>query len=268
MKIRVRTLERSYGEQFAVGAGLTVLNNQLIKLDRIAALRYFAYSRKVLFNFIDHFNKENGIKPKSGISDAELINILNNLIFNDSKNIHFNPPDNNKEFRSLISVIQNMTFVFLLDNIKIPNKKRKALREGLEKAHSTINAVYGPLAGKKLKKNNKNLLELFSQAFPENIIAPKLSSQKTSSDELPFAGKKVDDNKCEEHTNDIKSDKTESELTLLTRKETAALFNITLPTLSTWEKSGSIPKAIRTGERVYFRKIDLEKHLEATNNSE
>jgi len=111
-------------------------------------------------------------------------------------------------------------------------------------------------------------LELFSQAFPENIIAPKLSSQKTSSDELPFAGKKVDDNKCEEHTNDIKSDKTESELTLLTRKETAALFNITLPTLSTWEKSGSIPKAIRTGGRVYFRKIDLEKHLEATNNSE
>jgi excisionase family DNA binding protein len=44
--------------------------------------------------------------------------------------------------------------------------------------------------------------------------------------------------------------------TLFTRKETAKYFNVTLPTLNAWEKSGRI-KGIRFGSRVYFRKNDL-----------
>lgn len=43
---------------------------------------------------------------------------------------------------------------------------------------------------------------------------------------------------------------------LLTRKETAEYFQVSLPTLREWEKKGDI-KPIRKGNRVYFRESEL-----------
>jgi excisionase family DNA binding protein len=45
---------------------------------------------------------------------------------------------------------------------------------------------------------------------------------------------------------------------LLTRKDTANYLHVSLPTISSYEKSGQL-KAVRFGSRVYFRKSDLLK---------
>ncbi len=44
---------------------------------------------------------------------------------------------------------------------------------------------------------------------------------------------------------------------LLTRKEVAKIFRTSLVTLRQWEKDGIIPKPLRKGSRVFFRKSDI-----------
>lgn len=44
---------------------------------------------------------------------------------------------------------------------------------------------------------------------------------------------------------------------LLTRKQVAELFKTSLVTLRQWEKDGIIPKPIRKGSRVFFRKSEI-----------
>ena len=48
---------------------------------------------------------------------------------------------------------------------------------------------------------------------------------------------------------------------LITRKEVAKFYKISLPTLWRWEKKGSIPKAIRIGGSVKWRKSDILNDL-------
>ena len=76
MKIRVRTLEGYYGEQFAKAAGLSSLINQLIRLDKISAPRYLVSSRRVLFKFIEHFKNRNDTNSKNFITNYELVTPL------------------------------------------------------------------------------------------------------------------------------------------------------------------------------------------------
>jgi excisionase family DNA binding protein len=45
---------------------------------------------------------------------------------------------------------------------------------------------------------------------------------------------------------------------LLTRKQAASMLNVSLPTISAWEKADEL-KATRIGSRVYFRQSDLLK---------
>jgi excisionase family DNA binding protein len=45
---------------------------------------------------------------------------------------------------------------------------------------------------------------------------------------------------------------------LLTRKQAASMLNVSLPTISAWEKSDEL-KATRIGSRVYFKQSDLLK---------
>lgn len=45
---------------------------------------------------------------------------------------------------------------------------------------------------------------------------------------------------------------------LLTRKQAASMLNVSLPTISAWEKSDEL-KAIRIGSRVYFKQSELLK---------
>ncbi|MCA9735137.1 MerR family transcriptional regulator [candidate division KSB1 bacterium] len=44
---------------------------------------------------------------------------------------------------------------------------------------------------------------------------------------------------------------------LLTRKEVAKLYHTSFVTLRQWEKVGIIPRPIRKGTRVFFRKSDV-----------
>ncbi|MEZ5199119.1 MAG: helix-turn-helix domain-containing protein [Bacteroidales bacterium] len=48
---------------------------------------------------------------------------------------------------------------------------------------------------------------------------------------------------------------------LLSRKEVAKIYKTSLVTLRQWEKDGIIPKPIRKGSRVYFRKSEIMKDI-------
>ena len=49
---------------------------------------------------------------------------------------------------------------------------------------------------------------------------------------------------------------------LLTREEVAEIYRTSLVTLRQWEKDGIIPKPIRKGSRVLFRKSDIMKDIQ------
>jgi DNA-binding GntR family transcriptional regulator len=44
---------------------------------------------------------------------------------------------------------------------------------------------------------------------------------------------------------------------LLSRRQVADLYNVSFVTLRDWEKNKIIPRAIRKGTRVYWRKADI-----------
>ena len=57
-----------------------------------------------------------------------------------------------------------------------------------------------------------------------------------------------------------------SEVEYLTRKETAKLLGVSLPTLHDWTKTGKIP-ALRIGTRVRYKKSDVENSLKEIKTS-
>lgn len=59
---------------------------------------------------------------------------------------------------------------------------------------------------------------------------------------------------------------TTGESPLLTRDEVAKMLDISLPTLLSWEKDGTIPKPKRLGKRVYFIRKDFIAFLESNKN--
>lgn len=66
--------------------------------------------------------------------------------------------------------------------------------------------------------------------------------------------------RAEMQKNSISEPKPETEL--LTRQETASILGVSLPTLSTWAKSGVIP-CYRINTRIRFKKHEI---LDAVNN--
>jgi predicted DNA-binding transcriptional regulator AlpA len=53
----------------------------------------------------------------------------------------------------------------------------------------------------------------------------------------------------------------QEDVELLTRQEVAQIYKTSLVTLRQWEKDGIIPKPIRKGSRVLFRKSDIMKDI-------
>jgi len=51
-----------------------------------------------------------------------------------------------------------------------------------------------------------------------------------------------------------------------TREEVSKLLDVSLVTLSTWTKSGKI-KAHRIGNRVYYKKLDIEEAMKEIKGS-
>jgi predicted DNA-binding transcriptional regulator AlpA len=49
---------------------------------------------------------------------------------------------------------------------------------------------------------------------------------------------------------------------LLTRKEVASMFSITLPTLEKWKDSGILPAPIKQGGKVFYLRSMIEKMIE------
>lgn len=64
--------------------------------------------------------------------------------------------------------------------------------------------------------------------------------------------------------NGIKSQATPQEEKYLTRKETAALLNVTLPTLNDYTKKGKI-NACRFGVRVLYKQSEIEGRMLKTS---
>ena len=55
-------------------------------------------------------------------------------------------------------------------------------------------------------------------------------------------------------------------LEVLTREEVCKLLNVSLVTLSTWTKTGKI-KAHRIGNRVYYKKLNIEEAMKEIKGS-
>ena len=262
MKIVRRTLEQYYGVQLAEKAGLTPLIEQLVKLDKITALRYLVFSRRVYYNLIIYIEKANKIKPGKDISTHELITFLNSVMFSKYGYIQIKPKKNKKEFEGLLSAMQNTVITFLFDSIKLTAQMGSELRKDLEKAFNAINIVYAHFPDNSLNEDANDILGLFSIEFPEE----KNSEIPVDKDES-LGDVVVDDMHIENKTeNDEQNsegipENSEDETKLLTRQEVADIFKITLPTLADWEKKGEIPKAVRIGNRVYFKHSEIINHI-------
>lgn len=59
----------------------------------------------------------------------------------------------------------------------------------------------------------------------------------------------------------LKNKETTDEQELLTRKQVVDIYGISFVTLRDWEKQGILPKPIRKGARVYWRKADIKNDL-------
>ena len=55
------------------------------------------------------------------------------------------------------------------------------------------------------------------------------------------------------------------EKSLIPRKEITQIFKISLVTLSKWQKSGVLPKAIKIGGRVFFLRTQILEMLKKDN---
>jgi|GEM_PF-2661776 len=267
MKIRTRSLEGYYGEQFAKAASLSPLINKLLSLDRISALRYLASSRRILFKHIEYFKNKNN--SKKSIGNSELVALLNEFYFGkDSLTMH----SNNKlseEFNELVSIIQNTAVIHFLDKIEIPKNKRKMILKDLKKGYKVINTVYGSIEGGSLEKETNTLYDFISSEFEDTVNEGHIENNELSVGliEKGSTAHEVGEDSSEDKSSSKGEEEAASdEMVLLTRKETAAIFGITLPTLAVWEKNGSIPKAIRTGSRVYFRKSEILEHLNSNKD--
>ena len=92
------------------------------------------------------------------------------------------------------------------------------------------------------------------------------------SDKIFFSGIKVEELKSlfkslitetinEQLTLILKNKKDDSQQELITRKEVADYFGVSFVTLRAWEKANIIPKPIRKGSRVYWRKSDIMNNI-------
>ena len=54
---------------------------------------------------------------------------------------------------------------------------------------------------------------------------------------------------------------------LYSREEVAAIYNVSFVTLRDWEKNKIIPKPIRMGSRVYWRKADIINDINTKGGS-
>lgn len=61
----------------------------------------------------------------------------------------------------------------------------------------------------------------------------------------------------------MEAESTSEEEFLLTRKEVADFYKISLVTLRQWEKDSIIPNPIRKGSRVYFRQSEIYADIRA-----
>lgn len=258
IKIERRTLEQHYGDQLAEKANLTPLIKQLVKLDKITALRYLVFIRRLCYNLIVYVEKMNKIKPRKDISNHELITFLNSMIFSEYGYMQIKPKKNKKEFEGLLSAIQNTVITFLFDNIKMTAQMGSELRKDMEKAFKAVNFVYGNFPDFSFTEDTDDILGLLSLHYTEEKGTVLPGEQDLSLGDVVVEDLNIEN---EEQESEGTHKNREDETKLLSRQEVADIFKITLPTLNEWEKNGDIPKAVRIGGRVYFRNSDIINHI-------
>jgi len=130
-----------------------------------------------------------------------------------------------------------------------------------------VSVVYKPLVGNTLKEETNRILDLYSMKFPQKFN-PSVSSGKDKLHSDVNVGEVTYDNRLEVEDQASEDDSHEiiDELLMFSRQEVVDIFKVSLPTLKDWEKKGIIPKAVRLGNRVYFRRVDIINHIKASNS--
>lgn len=235
---------------------------KLLKIDRMYALRFFVIMRSFLFDWSKPFreNDKTAIKYFQTVSDFDLIGSLNLRLFENEKLLN-RKPKNEEQFAKVLNEMVNIFILFITESAVDKNLRLKFASEYL-KFVEKLELVFGPMENEDLQRYIKKL-DSQSHKLKKTEVVHKPDCAEKDKEILTNAISSEED-VINTPTNLVKEEplslNTENEF--LTRKETAKFYKISLPTLWRWEKKGSIPRAIRIGGKVFWRKSDILKDLE------
>ena len=238
---------------------------KLLEIDRMVALRLFVIMRSHLFDWSKPFRDKDkkATKYYQSISDFDIIGSLNLRMHEDEKLLK-RKPKNEKEFNETLNSMLNTFILFLIESIREEKLQLKYATEWL-KFIDRFELIFGPMENENLLKYIKKLdSQNLKLKKPEELLDPGYieNDKKILTNSIP-AVEGIINVQTELIREEPKSSNIENEF--LTRKETAKFYDISFPTLWRWEKKGSIPKAIRIGGKVKWRKSDIDEHLKANN---
>jgi len=132
MNTKRRNLEQHYGFEFAKATGVNPLIEQLVKLDKVPALRYLVTLRRILYNYVLHAEKTFGAKNNIEISTPKLLGTLNEIIYTRGYKGVIEFKENKKEAEGLISVIYITMFAFIIEELQLSSEMQTKMKNELE----------------------------------------------------------------------------------------------------------------------------------------
>lgn len=237
--------KREVALNFSISLKIAPQTKQAVEIDKMMALRMFVIMRTWLFNWSKPFreNDKKTIRSYKTLNDSELIGMLNLQLYDAQKYIR-RKPNNEEQFNQVFNSIVNVFCLFILENIKKAEDKKlfaSAFLQLLDK----FELVLGPI---EIESLSNYLEKLSTQEFskPEK-------EEVEEEPELSGTNEEVSSNIIEKKENESKEDENK----LLSRKEVAGFYGISLTSLWRWEMKGSIPKPIRIGGKSFWRKSDI-----------
>jgi predicted DNA-binding transcriptional regulator AlpA len=252
MKTTVK--ERFFGDVFAEKAGIKPLLNQMILLDKISALKFILFGIKILAARLIH---NQTIDAKGNVRIKKLIGF--DIIRAVNKDLERYggikiQPKNEKKFEELVDTVINTSMMFLYQNTTIKKGEKEKAVDEVNETIDDMAMAFGKLAGKEAYEELKKTI---LHSLPEEKKSKRAKNNTEKGEDVTGI--------VREEFHESESTKSKSNIlpeeVLLTKKEACNFLKISETTIWRLEKKGEIPKAIRKGGSVKYRKIDLLNYL-------
>ena len=253
--MRVTREEKVLGDLFAEKAGIKPLLNQLLKIDGMAAKRFMFVGRRMLWiNLMPPEQVESKKSKKQKILTAHDIVAGVNKSIDRFGNYNFEPKKE-EDFAAYVNAIINTSLMFLFQNVELKEGEKDDAIKEINMTIDALSLVFSELADNVSFEEARKLILL---SLPKEKKSRKAKTKPA--DQIDDSISDDYDKGVEENLGEVPPE--ENEELLLTRKETRELLKISETTLWRREKKGIIPKAIRNGGTVRYRKSDIMKLLE------